>query len=529
MVGRGESADLLLVDGNIWFGAEGAPRDSNTAMAVANGKVLAIGETRELRARFAEVPQFDLAGRAVIPGLIDGHMHAVRAGLTWLRDLDLSDCRSPEACASALRVAVSQLPDGAWICGLGGWHPGMLGGWEPSIALLDEIAPRNPVFLQALYEFGLLNSAARQHVEARVGSIASRMTQTSDFNRILSVIEEEQPAEERGGLLAMCEAFAQRGIVGVNDPGGFGMPQEQYDSLWELVESDELPLRMRLFYSATRPGSECADIEEILGKGFVNPGNEMCRAVGIGEVVQFQCHDFEGLESLSVDSEGAEELYEIARLVAAAGRSLQVHGVLDESVSLILDCFERVDGEFPLAPLRFGIAHCDRVSVENMVRMGRLGVGAVVDDRQAFRYRASERVWGAGSLRQSPPLSAFEDAGVVVGAGTDGTRASLWDPWRSIAWLVFGVSADGTAVRDVRSGLSLSAALRAYTHSNAWFSREEGVRGRLVPGFLADFVVLDRDIWSAGEAELKETQAELTVVGGKPVFSRGAVMERTSM
>jgi predicted amidohydrolase YtcJ len=124
-----------------------------------------------------------------------------------------------------------------------------------------------------------------------------------------------------------------------------------------------------------------------------------------------------------------------------------------------------------------------------------------------------------------PPLGDIAAAGVPFGAGTDGTRASSWNPWRSLHWLVTGESWDGGSVREERHRLSRTEALRAYTHGNTWFSSEESVRGRLAPGYLADLAVLDRDYFSVDTAEIPAIRSELTLVGGEVAYSSGALTD----
>jgi predicted amidohydrolase YtcJ len=516
---------LLLVNGRIWTGAGNLSPERISAAVIRSGRILELGETETIRSEYPGVSEIDLGGRTVVPGLIDGHNHSVRAGATWARELDLTACSSPEQFLAALSLAVDAAKPGEWIAAVGGWHPSVLGGWAPGRELLDEFAPDNPVYLQAMYEFAVVNSAALAVVPSVTAGDDGRVTGTPAYNAFLAAMGTPTREQQLRGLTAMYRDFAAAGITGVNDPGGFGMTSAAYEPVRELWRSGGLKCRLRLYYSACEAGAEDEHVAEWLRTGFTEPGDDMLRAVGIGEVVHFGCHDFEGLDGLTITDEAVAELTAITRAVAEAGLAMQIHGVLDSSITRILDCWEAVDASVPISGLRFALAHCDQISPRNVERLKRLGAGAIVDDRQAFRAEASRARWGAGSLDAVPPLGDIAAAGVPFGAGTDATRASSYDPWRSLHWLVTGESWDGGSVREERHRLSRTEALRAYTHGNTWFSSEESVRGRLAPGYLADLAVLDRDYFSVDTAEIPAIRSELTLVGGEVAYSSGALTD----
>lgn len=514
---------LLLVNGRIWTGGPDASRRRFGAVVIRSGRILELGETETLRSDYPGVAEVDLGGRTVVPGLIDGHNHSVRAGAAWARELDLTACGSREEFLAALSGAVAAAKPGQWIAAVGGWHPSMLGGWAPDRELLDAVAPDNPVYLQAMYEFAVVNGAALALVPDVAASAGSRVTGTPAYNAFLAAMGSPSRERQLAGLTAMYRDFAATGITGVHDPGGLGMTTAAYEPVRELWRSGGLKCRLRLYYSACQAGAEAEQIASWLRDGFGEPGDDMLRAAGIGEVVHFGCHDFEGLDGFEITDGAAAGLTAITRAVAEAGLPMQIHGVLDPSITRILDCWEAVDAEVTISGLRFALAHCDRISPANVARLKRLGAGAIVDDRQAFRAAASRARWGEGSLDAVPPLGDIAAAGVPFGAGTDGTRASSWNPWRSLHWLVTGESCDGGSVRDGRHRLSRSGALRAYTHGNTWFSFEEGTRGLLAPGYLADLAVLDRDYFSVDAREIPAVRSELTLVGGSVAYSSGVL------
>jgi predicted amidohydrolase YtcJ len=249
--------------------------------------------------------------------------------------------------------------------------------------------------------------------------------------------------------------------------------------------------------------------------------------IGIGEVVHFGCHDFEGLDDFAISAPAREQLFEISSAVAARGLPMLIHAVMDDSIDAILDCWERVDRATPIGTLRFSLAHADRITPRNIARAKALGIGIVVDARLAFRSATSQRVWGAEVLRTVPPLCNIVAAGIPLGVGSDATRASSHDPWLSLWWLVAGRPLDGSSQRDEAQRLSRERALAAHTEGSAWFSFEETERGRLEPGWASDLTVLSDDYFSVPVDDILTLHSELTMAGDRISFSSGAVAPAT--
>jgi predicted amidohydrolase YtcJ len=313
------------------------------------------------------------------------------------------------------------------------------------------------------------------------------------------------------------------GLTGAVDVGGFGMGPESYDPLFDLWRLGELSMRMRLFLSAVHAGQEYAEVEAWLRHAQNRFGDEMLQVTGIGEVVHFGCHDFEGLEDFAVSDESAAELLRITRRVAERGWPLNIHAVCDESADRILDCWESVNSAVPIAGLRFSISHGDRISARNISRLRALGAGVTLDDRQVFKAAASAAAWGKDALTRVPPVADLLAAGLSVAAGTDATRASSFSPWLSLWWLTGGTSLDGVSRRDAAHLATRAQALEWYTAGSAWLSFEEADRGHLRPGARADLAVLSEDYFTVPADRIPAIRSELTVVGGRVVHSTGAL------
>ena len=285
-------------------------------------------------------------------------------------------------------------------------------------------------------------------------------------------------------------------------------------------------MRMRLFASAVEAGKEFNQLNDWLLRGRGDFDNDMIRLIGIGEVVHYGCHDFDGLDtSFSISAPDRDELLAISRRTAQCGWPMHIHAVLDSSIDTILDCWEVVNEEFPLRDLRFTVVHADAISSRNVARLAHLGAGVVVDDHLIFKAADSEEAWGVETIRRAPPLRDLREAGVPIAAGTDANRASSFNPWLALWWLVAGQSLDGVRRRSSDQLMTRQQALEAYTIGSARLSFDEGERGHLREGALADFAVLSADYFEIPVEEIPTITSVLTVVGGRHVFSSGAIAD----
>jgi predicted amidohydrolase YtcJ len=534
-------ADDVYLNGRIWPGGDPVAGPEPTALAVHGGRVLAHGTDDRLRELIGPGTRvIDLAGRRVIPGLIDGHIHAVRAGLTWTGELHWTGVPDVASALASIRAAAERARPGEWIRAIGGWHPCQFTeAREPTRSELDAVSGDHPVYVQALYESAVLNSAAiletgldklagdppGGHVERDplTGEPTGRIHGMGAFTFCLDAIGPPEPARQRRSTAAMFADLHATGLTGVVDAGGFGMAPERYDALFELWRGRDLSMRTRLLLSAVDPGEEYRQLDDWLRHAPLRFGDGMLRFAGIGEVVHFGCHDFEGLEEFAISDESAEQLRRISYRTAERGWPMNIHAITDESIGRILDCWESVNERIPLAGLRFSLSHADRISVRNTQRLRALGGGVVVDDHQVFKAAASAAVWGEEALASTPPLGNLLAAGIPLGAGTDANRASSFSPWLSLWWLVTGTSLDGVQRRDPQHLISRAQALRLYSAGSAWLSFEEADRGHLHPGAHADLAVLNADYFTVAEEQIPAIRSDLTVVGGRPVHSTGEV------
>lgn len=538
--GTERHAHVVLRGGAIYQGAgtDGGPRFVD-ALAIRAGRVSAAGPWSQLKALAgAHTVVVDLEGRTVVPGLIDSHLHLARAGLTWTDEAFWYETPSLEQALDLLDDQARKRPPGTWLRVVGGWHPGQFAERRgPTTAELTQRFGDHPVYVQLLYEEAVLNHAALEAAgithtstdpplgafdrDPVTGAPTGTVRGVGAFMHCLGCMADPGDADKVRGTAELMAALNAWGVIGAIDAGGLGVSPELYEPLFALWRAGEMTVRTRLFVGPRTRGAEREEITAWLRHARPGFGDGWLRHVGIGEIAVFGCHDLEGLADFVIDQASRDELDAICRLIAARGWPLHLHAVLDSTVTAVLDVWERINRESPLAALRWSLAHAEPISARNLARVAALGCGIAVQDRMVYRATDSAAVWGAEAVRGAPPLRDILDRGIPLGAGTDSTRVASPNPWVALWWLVSGNTFDDGPRRSERHRLTRSEALDAYTTGSAWFSFEETTRGRLEPGMLADLAVLTDDYFSVPTAEIRALASDLTMVDGRVVHAAG--------
>jgi len=474
------------------------------ALEVSGGRIVAVGTSANLR-RMAEkgVRVIDLEGRTVIPGLIDSHMHAIRAALSFSTEVNWIGTRSLPEALNRIREASHSMPPGAWLIVAGGWNAQQFSeNRRPTQAELMAAAPENPVYIQLGYGWVVMTPKALQKLNITNDAdlpLGGKLERDPDGkltggisgaqNAIIALFDRlpiPTPDQEVEGTKKFFRELNRLGITGVVDPGGNNMTAESYQALFKVWRQRELTVRVAYTLCGITPGKEfeeLKDLTQLVPMGF---GDAMLRFNGIGERITWAMNN-----NNNPTQAEREKYYEIVRWAAERGMSLTMHWPRNDSVGLLLDIFERVNKEVPIANLRWSIAHLNDASPESLRRMKALGIG-----------------WTVQPGRNVPPVETAKEFGVVVGAGTDAHRVASYNPFTAFEQFL-----DGKVARD--------EALRLYTQGSAWFSRDENERGSLEPGKLADLAVLSKDYMTVPAEEVGGIESLLTMVGGKIVYASG--------
>jgi hypothetical protein len=314
------------------------------------------------------------------------------------------------------------------------------------------------------------------------------------------------------------------GVTGAIDAGGgFQNFPEDYAVVQKLAEDGQLTIRLAYNLFTQKPKGEKEDFLNWTRTSKYKQGDDYFRHNGAGEMLVFSAADFEDFRVARPDMppEMEGELEAVVRILAENRWPWRLHATYDETISRALDAFEKVNRDIPLAGLNWFFDHAETISERSIDRIAALGGGIAVQHRMAYQGEYFVERYGEGAAETTPPIAKILESGVKTSAGTDATRVASYNPWVSLAWLVTGRTVGGLRIYQRRNCLDRETALRMWTENVTWFSNEEGRKGRIEAGQLADLIVPDRDYFSCAEREIADTTSDLTIVGGKVVYGVG--------
>jgi predicted amidohydrolase YtcJ len=529
--GYAQQPDTVLVNGKIL--TVDAAFSTREALAIRDGRIVALGTTADIRKLTGPRTQvIDLQGRTVIPGLIDSHMHAIRAAQFFATEVNWIGSPTIADALSRVRAAARARP-GAWLIVAGGWtEKQFTEARRPTQAELQAAAPDNPVYVQLGYQWAMMTPAAwkalhittdadlpsggrleRDTAGATTGAVTGNQ---AAIVALFDKLPTPTDAQKVAGTLQFFRELNRLGMTGVVDPGGNNLTAADYEALLEVWRHKQMTIRVAYALCSQTAGSEFAELEQLTALLPMRFGDDMLRFNGIGERITAAMYN----NDHPTDADKAR-FHEIALWAARRGLSLTIHWTRDASVDHLLTVFERVNREVPLAPLRWSIAHLDDASAATLQRMRALGVGWTMQDAMYFGGDGFVQQRGRDAALRTPPLETARRIGVVIGAGTDAHRVASYNPFTSLQWLLDGRSVSGLAVRGPAETPSRAEALRMYTTGSAWFSFDEDVRGSLEAGKLADLAVLTRDYMTVPIDQVGGIESTLTMVGGRVVYAAG--------
>jgi len=216
------------------------------------------------------------------------------------------------------------------------------------------------------------------------------------------------------------------------------------------------------------------------------------------------------------------QLEEVMRVILARNWPFRLHVTHDQPAQRILSVLERVHRDMPIDRLRWAFDHCEGISARSLERVAAMGGAICIQNRMSLSGDAVLQRFGAEMAGDAPPIQRIRSMGIPMPAGTDANRVISHNVWVGLHWLVTGRTASGAAILAERNRLSRLDALRAYTESAAWLSREEEAKGRIRPGMFADFALLSEDYMTVPEDRIPQLHAVLTFLGGRVVHGEGA-------
>ena len=335
------------------------------------------------------------------------------------------------------------------------------------------------------------------------------------------------PEEQANSALHWYRELNRFGLTSAIDAGGGGhIYPIDYSTGESLAKQNKINLRVSMYLFAQRPDFELDEYNrwtsDVKLDDDLAPGRPYAyRYEGAGENLVASAADFENFMAdrpeLS-DEKLRSQLKAVTTQLVRSGWPIRIHATYDQTITKVLDVFEEVFTAEKFKG-RWFIDHAEGISDLNIQRIKRLGGGIAIQNRMAFAGEFSQ----IGTVRKqrasAPPLRKLIDAGLPLGAGTDATRVSSYNPWLSLYWMVSGKTIGGTELYPKDKRLTRQEALRLFTVGSAWFSGEENIKGRIAPGQLADFTILSADFLSVPEEEIRNTEAVLTVLGGEVVYA----------
>jgi predicted amidohydrolase YtcJ len=514
------------------------------ALAITDGRIAATGNERGIfRLRGPTTKVIDANGRTVIPGLNDSHLHLIRGGLNYNMELRWDGVPSVADALRMLKEQAARTPAPQWVRVVGGWTEFQFA--ERRMPTLDEInaaAPETPVFVLHLYDRALLNGAALRAVGYTKDAPdfpAGEVQRDSRGNptglliakpnaNILYATLAKGPKLSREDQLNSSRLFFRElnrfGITSAIDAGGgFQNYPDDYGVVNELHSNGEMSVRIAYNLFTQKPKQELQDFQNWTKMTKPGEGDEFYRVNGAGEMLVFSAADFEDFLVARPDMLPImeSELAAVIRHLVKNRWPFRLHATYNETIERALNVYEAVNREVPFDGLHWFFDHCETISDRNIERVKKLGGGIAVQNRMAFQGEYFVERYGARQAERTPPIRRMLEMGIPVGAGTDATRVSSYNPFLSLYWLMTGKTIGGLGLYPDENRLDRAEALRLYTVGSSWFSTEDGKKGALVPGQLADLAVLSADYFSIPEEDIKGLESHLTIVGGKIVHAKG--------
>jgi predicted amidohydrolase YtcJ len=499
------------------------------AVAIRGDHVVAVGTNQEIdRLAGAGARRIDLRGRAVIPGLIDNHMHLLRYGTTWRYEVRWDGVETRKVALEMLRARTQTVKPGEWIYTLGGWALEQFSDNPKPFTReeLDRIAPDHPVFLQASYFEAFLNSKALEvlgidrsseavGVDRDATGRATGRLNEAGFRALVGKLPIASDDEIEASTFGMIHELSRSGLTTFGSSGCEADLLQRYRQ-W----ADQGRLDVRVF-CITAPGGG-GSVDQLLpriAQMQLFQGDTFIDHHTYGEGVLGALSDPMFEHRAETRAEDLAQWRRIVTEIAKAGLPLHVHTNFEETIDAFLDQIEIVNKEYPVRNLRWALAHLNQPTAAQLERMKKLGLYAAVHPWAVINGGINIQRFGDAAYDMAP-LATIQRSGITWGLGSDGSRANQILPFHTLGWAVTGQMVGGRKV--LRQPISREDALIAHTRKNAYLVFQEDNLGSIQAGKLADLVVLDRDYLTIPAEEIKDINPVMTIVGGRIVYDAAA-------
>ena len=525
-------ADTILVNGKIvtvdnFFSIA-------QAVAIKGQRIVGVGKNDEIRKLTGDNTKvIDLGGKTVIPGLIDNHAHFIRVAEKWHYEMRLDGITSRTQVVRMIAERARVARPGEWIVALGGWSEEQFTD-DPRgfpLAELDQLAPNNPVVLQAVYRHTYLNTTALKAAkidestpDPRGGTIekdaSGKLTGVVRGPGGVAFVAAKVPlAEKEQWLQNARNVVAYLNSVGMTawmDAGGRGMSNAHYGPYRELADRGEL--NIRIYWQTIRQPDTPQDVDKVVAEiPNLKPfqGTDYFDNVGYGESVYSPVNTALLSTRVNTKPEDIAQWGRIVRALAQHGIYVNAHVEMESAIDAFLTLYENINKEYPMKGLRWAFSHTDQLNAQHIERMKRLGMTAQIHTRPLIQGVLMHRVHGERAW-DMPPMRLVQDSGIRWGLGSDATAVTTSNPFYNLWFAVTGKMIGGHHVN--RQTITREEALVAHTRNNGYVVFQESNLGSIQKGKYADLLVLDRDYLTVPEDEIKDIKPLMTMVGGKVVY-----------
>jgi len=526
-----EPAEQIII-GKIWTANQAQPWAQ--AMAIRGDSIIAVGNRDEVlkwKGDKTDVTQYD-SNQLIVPGFIDAHTHFVEAGFT-LSSVQLRDAKSKEEFIKRISDFAKTIKPGTWITG-GIWDHENWGGELPDRNWIDAVTPNNPVWISRLDgHMSLANSAALKaaNINDNVKSIDGGTIVRDKKGRVTGVLKdnakdlvdkvvpnESEEAEDRALQAAMIYAAAQ-GVTSAHSMYGYNSTFERAHRANKMIT--------RIY--ADRMLSDWKELKtKIDTEGH---GDKWLKIGGLkafvdGALGSHTAAFFKPFSDSPNDSgffiTPKEKLYQWTKSADSAGLQVMIHAIGDKAINTLLNIFEKVEKENGTKDRRFRIEHLQHIQPTDIPRLAQLNVIASMQPYHAIDDgRWAEKVIGHERCKTTYAFRSLIDAKAKVVFGSDWPVAPA-TPLEGIYAAVTRRTLDDKNPEGwfPEQKISVEQALRAYTIDAAYSSFDEKIKGSLEKSKLADFVVLNKNIFNIAPEKIREVSVLNTVVGGRVVFEK---------
>src|SRR5688500_3245746 len=538
-----EAADALIVNARV---VTLDPKQSNAeAIAIRGERIVAVGTDHQISSfKGPNTRVIDAGRRIVIPGLNDAHTHFIRGGLTYTNEVRWDGVPSLAEGMRRVREQARRTPPPHWVQVIGGWTwaqfaerrdrtlegiSAATGDTLRVIMLLSDRAWLNRPAIRVLgWEKevpklfgGFVERDAGGNPTGLVMSTTSLASLVAVWLRVPRLSPEEQIISTRHFM----REHNRLGITSVIDAGGGGQNfPDNYAAIAKLATERQLTLRIGYQLFAQTPGKELENYQAWSKLVKMGQGDDYSRMVGAGEYLLYAAGDPANFAKEWVKPPAGvmePQFAAVVKYVAGLGWPFRQHATFDSTAARQLDVLEQVNREVLLKKLRWGLDHCETLTPKSLERLAALGGSINIQNRLSLDGEAFVAKYGVQTAADAPPIARIREMGIPLACGTDANRATSYNPWIGVHWLLTGQTLGGAKLQGERNLLDRTEALRLYTAGGAWIASEEHKKGTLEAGKLADLVILSGDYFSMPVDEVKGLESLLTMVGGKVVYAAG--------